>query len=140
MKNVLLTIALVLSVISAQAQSVSYQLKEFYNFEILSPSNPFEEYINHREIPLEGGVGNVKITFNETKNAVFVEDSVVNRVYVYNITEKYQPSLDYTRYTVQGPKGMFAYVVTKQPDGNVNVYTFWGEGLLTKGWASVAVK
>jgi len=140
MKNLLLTIALVLSVISAQAQSVSFQLKEFYNFEIFSQLNPLEEYVNNREIPMGGGVGNVKITFNETKNAVFVEDSTINQVMVYHITEKYQPSSDYVRYTVQGPKGMFAYIVTKQPDGSVNVYTFWNEGMVTKGWASVAVK
>ena len=61
MKNVLLTIALVLSVVSAKAQSQVYQLKEFYNFEIFGSLNPLTEYIENRELQLPGGQANVTI-------------------------------------------------------------------------------
>lgn len=140
MKNVLLTIAFVLSVVSAKAQSQTYKLKEFYNFEIFGTLNPLTEYIENREVVLPGGQADVTIEINEKNRVVVVNNKYSNVVDSYPIIEKYDEIDNAVRYTVQGKKGPFVYVVTKQPDGNVNVYSFWTEGFMTKGWASVVVK
>jgi hypothetical protein len=140
MKNVLLTIALVLSVVSAKAQNQVYQLKEFYNFEIFGSLNPLTEYIENRELKLPGGQSDVTIEIDEKNHVVVVNNKYFNKVDAYPIIEKYDEIQGAVRYTVQGKRGPFIYVVTRQPDGNTNLYSFWSEGIMTKGWASVVIK
>lgn len=140
MRNVTLIITLILSSLSLNAQNQVYNLKEFYNFEVFSGLNPLVEYIENRETKLMGVTSDVTIEFNEDDSVVIVKNNYSNTVDSYPIVEKYSAVLGATRYSVLSKKGEFIYVVTKQPDGNVNVYSFWVDGFMTKGWASVASK
>ena len=139
MRNALLTITILLIIGSAKSQSQIYKLKEFYNFEIPGSLNPLTEYIEHREIILPGGKADVTIDINEKNSIVVVDNKYSNASDSFTITEKYNEIENAVRYTVEGKKGPFIYVVTKQTDGNMNVYCFWTEGIMTKGWASMVV-
>jgi hypothetical protein len=131
MKNIVLTIGLIISVLNVSAQVTTYKLKELYNFETARGKNPLVEIVENREKKLIGGISEegkeIIMIVNEDSGFVRVENPYDNGTKTYNILEKNKVSENYVSFTMMGPKGIFLYVYSRQSPKVVNVYCFWTE-------------
>jgi hypothetical protein len=137
MKNLILTIGMFLLVLTAKAQVVTYNAKEFYCFSVPSNLNPFVEFIKNREIETEGHIGDVDYVFDDSAKTVTVNSHSYNTTTVYKMIAKDTSDNRVTKYTVRDGYFQFYFLVSKQTDEIVNLYCFWSEGIINKGWQSV---
>jgi len=131
MKNIVLTIGLIIGTINLSAQVTTYKLKELYNFETEKGKNPFVEFAENREKELTGGVSEdgkeIIMTVNEDSGFVRVDNPYADGIKTYPILQKNQMSENYVSFLMGGPNGLFAYVYSRQSPTVVNVYCFWTE-------------
>ena len=137
MKNVILTIVMFLFVFTAKAQVVTYKAKEFYCFSVPANLNPFVEFIENREIEDEGHRGEVDYIFDDSAKTVTVKSYSYNTTTNYKMINKDTSDKKVTRYTVRDGYFQFYFLVSKQNEDVVNLYCFWPDGLVNKGWQSV---
>lgn len=131
MKNIVLTIGLIIGTLNLSAQVTTYKLKELYNFETEQGKNPFVEFVENREIKLTGGISEdgkeIIMTVNEDSGFVSVDNPYDDGVKTYTILQKNQMSKNYVSFLMMGPNGIFSYVYSRQSPTVVNVYCFWTE-------------
>lgn len=131
MKNIILTIGLIILSLNLNAQVKTYKLKELYNFKTEPGKNPFVEFVEGRETVLLGGKSEdgkeIIMTVNEDSGFVKVNNPYANGVKIYPILRKEQMSENYVSFLMMGPNGPFAYVYSRQSPTVVNVYCFWTE-------------
>jgi hypothetical protein len=137
MKNVILTIGMFLFVLIAKAQVVTYNAKEFYCFSVPSNLNPFVEFIENREFEDEGHKGSVDYVFDDSAKTVTVKSYSYNTTTVYKMVIKDTSDKRVTKYTVRDGYFQFYFLASKQNDGIVNLYCFWPDGIVNRGWQSV---
>jgi hypothetical protein len=131
MKNIVLTIGLIIGAFNLNAQVTTYKLKELYNFETEKGKNPFVEFAENREKELTGGVSEdgkeIIMTVNEDSGFVRVDNPYADGIKTYRILQKNQMSENYVSFLMEGPNGLFSYVYSRQSPTVVNVYCFWTE-------------
>lgn len=131
MKNIILTIGLIIGILNLNAQVTTYKLKELYNFETEQGKNPFVEFVENRETKLPGGINEkgkeIIMIVNEDSGFVRINNPHADGVKTYPILEKNQLSKDYVSFLMMGPNGLFSYVYSRQSPTVVNVYCFWTE-------------
>jgi len=138
MKNILLTITLILTTISVNAQSKVYNLNNFYRFEVKSGLNPLVEYDKNREKPLNGIFDTVTIKFDEVNNVVISNNKSLNKVDTFPIIGKSAPNPLVEIYDVFDTDGKVSkYVLSHFPNEDVLVYFLqYGESK-TQAWSSL---
>jgi len=137
MKNLILTIGMFLLMLTAKSQVVTYNAKEFYCFLIPSNLNPFVEFIKGQEIEDEGHIGSVDYVFDDSAKTVTVNSHSYNTTTVYKMIVKDTNDKRVTKYIVRDGHTQFYFLISKQSDEIVNLYCFWFEGIISKGWQSV---
>lgn len=137
MKNLILSIVMFLLVLTAKSQVVTYKANEFYCFSILPNTDPLVEFIEGREIKEEGHIGSIDYVFDDSTKTVTVNNHIYNTKVVYKIITKDTSDKRVTKYTVHNGHIQFYFLVSRQTDNIVNLYCFWYEGIIGKGWQSV---
>jgi hypothetical protein len=137
MKNLILTIGMFLLVLSTKSQVITYNAKEFYCFSVPYNFNPFVEFIKNREIEDEGHIGSVDYVFDDSAKTVTVNSHSYNTTTVYKMVVKDTSDKRVTKYIVRDGHTQFYFLVSKQSDEIVNLYCFWSEVIMNKGWQSV---
>jgi len=137
MKNLILTIGMFLLMLTAKSQVVTYNANEFYCFSVPPNINPFVEFIKGREIEDEGHIGSVDYVFDDSAKTVTVNSHSYNTTVVYKMVTKDTIDKRVTKYIVRDAHTQFYFLVSKQTDEIVNLYCFWFEGIMGKGWQSV---
>lgn len=138
MKNILLTITLILTTISVNAQSKVYSLNDFYRFEVKSGLNPLVEYRDNREKPLDGFFNTVTIEFDDVNNFVIYNNQSLSKVDTLPIVGKFTPDPLVELYFVIDTDGKLSkYVLSHFPNKDVLVYFLqYGESN-TQAWSSL---
>lgn len=137
MKNTIITILLCMFINITNAQVVTYNAKAFYCFSVPIHLNPFLEFIENRETEEEGHKGSVDYIFDDTAKTVTVKSYSYNTTTVYKIISKDTSYKNVTKYYVCDGDFQFYFLISKQNEKLINLYCFWSEGLLNKGWQSV---
>lgn len=138
MKNILLTITLILTTISVNAQSKVYNLNNFYRFEVESGLNPLVEYDNNHEKPLDGIFDTVTVEFDELNHFVIFNNQTLSKVDTLFIVGKFAPDPLVEVYDVIDTDGKLSkYVLSHFPNKDVLVYFLqYGESK-TQAWSSL---
>lgn len=138
MKNILLTITLILTTISVNAQSKVYNLNDFYRFEVKSGLNPLIEYTQNREKPLDGIFDTVTIEFDEVNNFVVFNNQTLSKSDTLFIIGKFAPNPLVEVYDVIDTEGKLSkYVLSHFPNKDVLVYFLQYGETNTQAWSSL---
>jgi len=135
MKKLILSLGLLLFALAGKSQILTYKADSFYCFYVPSNLNPFVEFIEHREFEDSGRKGRVDYIFNENDKSVTVKTNTYK--YVYKMVEKDTSDSKVTRYTVRDGYYEFYFLVSKQPGGINNLYCFYPDGPVNRGWQAV---
>ena len=75
--------------------------------------------------------------FDDSAKTVTVNSHSYNTTTVYKMVVKDTSDKRVTKYIVRDGHTQFYFLVSKQSDEIVNLYCFWSEGIMNKGWQSV---